>query len=115
MGNQLLISADAADHFLSPMNNRGNSVKPLLIPGFISKVMPEFDENVIELGPHAKLPVSFRHKKPKLNEVTLSEFNIANMRIMYRLLETGQLSSYADIKGYLCYAVKINELAGKFK
>ena len=106
---------DAADLFLSPMNDRGNSVKPLLIPDFMSKVIPEFGVNVIELGPRAKLCVSFGHKKPKLNDVTLSEFDIANMHIMYHLIETGQLSFYADIKGCMCYTVKINELARKFK
>ena len=74
------------------MNNGSNSVKPLLILDFMSKVIPEVDENVIELGPHKKFFVSLGHKKVKLNEVTLSEFNIANTHIVYHLTETGQLA-----------------------
>ena len=83
---------DAADLFLSPMNNCSNSVKLLLILDFIPKVIPQVDEHVIELGPHAKFSASLGHKKLKLNEVTLSEFNIANTCIVYHLIETGQLS-----------------------
>ena len=105
---------DQADLFLAPMNNKG-IFKALLIPDFVSKIVPDVDESVINLGPRAKLSVSYGLQKPKLSDITLSEFNVANTRILYRLIETGQLSSHSDIKAYLCYTVKINELTAKFR
>ena len=81
----------------------------------MSKIVPEVDESVINLGPWAKLSVSYGLQKPKLSDITLSEFNVASTRTLYRLIQTGQLSSYLDIKAYLCYTVKINELAAKFR
>ena len=54
------------------------------------------------------------NRRPKLSEVSLSEFNIANTRILFRLIETGQLPTFSDLKDYLVYSVKINQLASKF-
>ena len=105
---------DQADLFPATMNNKG-IFKALLIPDFVSKLVPEVDESVINLGPRTKLSVSYGLQRPKLSEITLSEFNVANTHILYRLIETGQLSSYSNIKAYLCYTVKINELAAKFR
>ena len=71
-------------------------------------------ENVISLGKNTRLSVTCDNRCPKLSEVSLSEFNIANTRILFRLIETGQLPTYSDLKDYLVYSVKINQLASKF-
>ena len=104
---------DPVEMYLNPVTNKDN-VKALLIPDFVSKMTPEIEENVIDLGSNARLSVTYCNKRPKLREISLTEFNIANTRIMYRLIETGQLASYSDIKSYLCYTVKISQLAAKF-
>ena len=77
--------ADPAEMFLNPVANKGN-VKALLIPDFVSKMTPEIEENVIDLGSNARLSVTYSNKRPKLSEISLMEFNIANTCIMYRLI-----------------------------
>ena len=61
---------DQADLFLAPMNNKG-IFKALLIPDFVSKIVREVDESVINLGPRAKLSVSYGLQKPKLSDITV--------------------------------------------
>ena len=39
---------------------------------------PEIDENVIDLGSNAGLSVTYGNKRPKLGDISLTEFNIAN-------------------------------------
>ena len=103
--------ADPVKMHLNPVTNKGN-VKALLIPDFVSKMTPAIEENVIDLGSSGRLSVTSGNKRPKLSKISLTEFNIANTRIMYGLIETGQLASYSnsDIKSYLCYTVKTNHL-----
>ena len=98
--------------FLNPNSNKGKQA--LLIPDFVSKVVPEREENVISLGKNTKLSVTCENRRPKLAEISLSEWNIANTRILFRLIKTGQLRTYSDMKDYLVYTVKINQLASKF-
>ena len=104
--------SDPAELFLNPNSNKGKHA--LLILDFVSKVVPEQEENVISLGKNTRLSVTCDNRRPKLSEVSLSEFNIANTRILFRLIETGQLPTYSDLKDYLVYSVKINQLASKF-
>ena len=47
--------------------------------------------------------------------MTLSEWNAANMCILYKLIETKQLPTYEDVKSYLAYTIKINQLTRKYK
>ena len=56
-----------------------------------------------------------------LDSVSISEWNVANIRIMYSLLEAGELSHETrdigeggTLDGYLSYTVKIMEYAGQF-
>ena len=37
------------------------------------------------------------------------------MHILYKLIETKQLPTYEDVKYYLAYTIKINQLTGKYK
>ena len=105
--------ADSFEIYLNPVTNKGN-VRALLIPDFVSKMTPEIEENVIDLGSNARLSVTYGNKHPKLSEISLTEFNIAVTRIIYWLIEKGQLASYSNIKSYLCHTVRINRLAAKF-
>ena len=111
----LLSPPNPEDSFLDPGSTRGNAKIALLIPEFVMKVLiPDQDESIINIGNNAKLSVSYGNRRPKLSEISISDFNIANIRILYRLIETGQLPTYSDVKGYLIYRVKINQLASKF-
>ena len=67
---------DPAELFLNPNSNKGKQA--LLIPDFVSKVVPEQEENVISLGKNTRLSLTCDNRRPKLSEVSLSEFNIAN-------------------------------------
>ena len=113
---QLLNVPDPVDMFLTSLGNSPTSDKnkTLLILDFVSKVVPDEEKNVIQIGKNAKLSVSLSRKRPKLSEISISEWNLANCKIMYHLIEFGQLPTYYDIKSYLEYSVKINHLASKF-
>ena len=84
-----------------------------LISDFTSRMVPEQvpeqDKNVIHLGKNAKLLITDGSRHPKLSEISIADWNVANTRILYCLIETGQLQTYSDIKPYLCYTVKINQ------
>ena len=110
----MLSPPNPEDLFLNLGSTRGNAKIALLIPEFVMKVIPDQDESIIDIGNNAKLSVSYGNRRPKLSEISISDFNIANVRILYRLIETGQLPTYSDVKGYLIYTVKINQLASKF-
>ena len=58
--------------------------------------------------------LSIGHKKPKLENVTIEQFNIANLRIFYELLTSSNLPSAADVRDYLSYSIKVLELARKY-
>ena len=110
----MLSPPNPEDLFLNPGSTRGNAKIVLLIPEFVMKVIPDQDESIINIGNNAKLSVSYGNRRPKLSEISISDFNIANIRILYRLIETGQLPTYSDVKGDVIYTVKINQLASKF-
>ena len=57
----------------------------------------------------------FGQRKLKLTEISLFQWNAANIRIMHKLIETKQLPTYEDVKSYLAYTIKINQLVGKYK
>ena len=72
------------------------------------------EENVIQLGQNTRSSVNVGYKRPKLSDVTISEWNVANNKILFHLIGTGRLPTYSDIKSYLVYSVKINQLASKY-
>ena len=86
---QLLNVPDPSEMFLNPGLASGKGKKPYLIPDFVSsKVVQDEDSSTIHLGENAKLSIVYRQNKPKLSDVTLSEWNAANMHILYKLIET---------------------------
>ena len=58
---------------------------------------------VLETGP----------KKPNLDKLTLSQWNMANARIQARLISDGALPGYA-VTQYLAHTVKINQLTDRY-
>ena len=52
-------------------------------------------------------------KKPKLESVTLAQWSVANLAILYRLLGEGKLEA-SNILDYLSYTTKICQLVQKF-
>lgn len=52
-------------------------------------------------------------KKPKLESVTLAQWSVANLAILYRLLGDGKLDA-SNILDYLSYTTKICQLVQKF-
>ena len=112
---QFLNAPDPSEMFLNPAS-QSSGKKAYLIPDFVcSKVVQDEDSNVVHLGHNAKLSITYGQRKPKLTEISLSQWNAANIRIMHKLIETKQLPTYEDVKSYLAYTVKINQLVGKYK
>ena len=89
--------------------------KVLRIIDFVDNIIPREDERTISDGGHTKLIVSYGPKKPKLEQVTFSQWVIANTRIFYNLMISRKLNSLEDIQNYLAYTVKVMELSHRFQ
>ena len=106
-----------AELFLRPTKSTDNGQgKPLRIVDFVSRLRPTEEEKIIttESGSQTTLLLSVGNKKPKLENISVEEFSIANIRIFYELLTSGKLPSAADIRDYLSYSIKVLELARKY-
>ena len=81
-----------------------------------ARLRPTEEEKVIstDSGSQTKLLLSIGHKKPKLENISVEEYGIANLRIFYELLTSAKLPTAADIRDYLSYSIKIFELARKY-
>ena len=88
--------------------------KPLLIVDFVTHIVPQDEEETLGNQGNAKIVVTYGPKKPKLETVTMSQWVVANTRILYALLSEGKLASQTAIQQYLAYTVKIMELSAKF-
>ena len=97
---------DHEDLFLKTSGCGKKFTELFLIPNFTSRMVDEQDPNVIHLGKNAKLSITDRSRFAKLSEISIADWNVANTRILYHLIETGQLQTYSDIQSYLCYTVK---------
>ena len=103
-----------AEVYLRPTTTLDNGQgKPLRVVDFVSRTRPTEEETVIssDSGSQTKLLLSIGNKKPKLENVTIEEFNIANIRIFYSLLTSGKLPTAGDVRDYLSYSVKLLQLA----
>ena len=107
----------SAELFLRPTkcSDTGQG-KPLRIVDFVSRLRPTEEEKVIttDSGTQTKLLLSIGHKKPSLENITIEQYSIANLRIFYELLTSGKLPSAADVRDYLSFSIKIFELARKY-
>lgn len=86
----------------------------LRIPDFVDKLVSHADERTISEVGLTKLLVSYGPKKPKLENINLSQWVIANTRIYHTLLQLGKLPSSQDVQHYLAYTIKVMELSNRF-
>ena len=88
--------------------------KPLLIPDFVMQIVPTSEEKVLSTDTDTRLLLSVGNKKPKLSNISVEQYSIANLRIFHELLSLNRLPTMADIREYLSYSIKIYELARKY-
>ena len=101
--------------FLRPQTNCSTSQgKPLRVIDFVLRLVPHEEERVISSDNQAKLTLTLGRKRPKLESITMADYNIANVRIFYELLCSNRLPTPSDIRDYLSYSVKILELSKKY-
>ena len=89
--------------------------KPLLIIDFVNNIVLQDEEETLGNQRNAKIVVTYGPKKPKLENISLQQWVVANTRIFYTLLSQGKLVSPVDIQNYLAYTVKIMELSTKYE
>ena len=107
----------SSEFFLRPSRSSDTGQgKPLRIVDFVSRLCPIEEEKIIstDAGSATKLLLSIGRNKMKIENVTIEQFNIANLRIFYELLTSNKLPTAADIRDYLSYSIKILELARKY-
>ena len=73
--NELFLRPTRANHV-----TRG---KTLRIVDFVSRIRPSEDEKVLSYDNNCKLTLTLHDTKPKLLNVTVEQYNIANLRIFY--------------------------------
>lgn len=107
----------SSELFLRPAlsSNTGNG-KPLRIVDFVSRLRPVEQEKVISTDPGSQttLMLAIGNKKPRLESLSMEQYNIANLRIFYELLSSARLPTSSDLRDYLSYSIKILELARKY-
>ena len=77
-----------SDIFLRPSRlvTDGTRGKPLRIVDFVSRACPSEEERILSYDmKYCKLSLTLNDSKPKLKDITISQFNIANYRIFYEL------------------------------
>ena len=62
------------------------------------------------MNPLYQLLISYGAKKIKSDQVSMPQFVITSMRILYHLMESKQIDSYNEIKHYLTYVIKCMDL-----
>jgi len=85
----------------------------LQILDFLSPSSIVKHEQVATTAEGTKLWVSMGGKKPALRSVTVSQWAIANTKIMYKLLSTNKLST-TSMHDYMAYTIKILELGQRY-
>ena len=63
---------------------------------FVDKLVPKSDERTISEVGLIKLLVSYGPKKPKLKNITLSQWVVGNTRIFFTLLQLGTVTTLRD-------------------
>ena len=104
--------------FLRPTTSiaAANCGKPLRIVDFVSRLLPNEDEQLLssDASSNTKVYLAIGHKKPKLTSVSIDQYSVANIKIFYELLTSNRLPTLHDIQDYLSYAVKIFEMSRKY-
>ena len=90
----------------------GGKPKVLRIIDYLRTYIPSEQETILSSGDFStKLVVSKDSPKKKLEQVSIAEYNIANIRIYNHLRSMGGLHTEQDVQDYLAYTIRINQLA----
>ena len=89
--------------------------KALRIVDFVDNIVPKDEERTLADGGNTKLVVSYGPKKPRLEQITMSQWVVSNTRILYNLLASKKINSQADVQNYLAYTIKIMELSNQYQ
>ena len=89
--------------------------KALRIVDFVDNIVPKDEERTLADGGNTKLVVSYKPKKPRLEQITMSQWVVSNTRIFYNLLASKKINSQADVQNYLAYTIKIMELSNRYQ
>lgn len=107
------LESRASEMFLRPAQPQTGE-KALRIVDFVDNIVPKDEERTIVDGGNTKLVVSYGPKKPRLEQITMSQWVISNTRIFYNLLASRKLNSQAEIQNYLAYTIKVMELSNRY-
>ena len=107
----LLLSADGqADIMLHPRTPG----KSRSLVDFVDDCRQRNQEEILAENGLSQSLISYGAKKVKLDQVSMLQFVITSMRILYHLISK-QIDSYNEIKHYLAYVIKCMELAMRYE
>lgn len=81
---------------------------------FINAIPPLQEKCVMESDGIEMLVRNVGNKRPKLEDVSIEEWALGNVRIMHELYAAGKLNSACSLKDYMSYTAKICELFRAF-
>ena len=87
----------------------GGSVKFLDIADFVNLVPPLLEEQVLSEGNGTELVMRSAARKPKLQNISIEDWCLANTRIMDEMYSSGRLNNHS-IRDYMAHTMKICEL-----
>ena len=82
----------------------------LKIVDFVDRIFQTDNEKLLAEDGRTQLFLNYGPERVSLENVSLSQYMIASIRIVYTLIETGQIRDFAGTKQYLAYIVKCMEL-----
>ena len=111
--SNLLTSDGQAKLLLQPKTPAGKSY--FKITDFVDSIIQTNHEEVLTENSVSRLLINYGPKRIKLEDVSVPQYVVAALRILYQLVETNQLSSYNEIQHYLAYVIKCMEFAMHFE
>ena len=106
---------EEAELYLKPGAKERGKIEVLKIVDFIEQTVEKEDEQLLLDNGTDKIFFKGRHKKPKLEDLTLSQWIIGSICILNYFIEGNKFDSIAQMQSYLGYMVKVMEWAGKFE
>lgn len=95
------------------LKGTGSKINFLDVLDFINFVPPLQEKCVLEADGIEMLVRNVGNKRPKLEDVSIEEWTLGNVRIMHELYNDGKLSD-CGLKDYMSYTAKICELFRAF-
>ena len=105
------ISRYSRELFFLRRKTVGGGKSYLKIVDFVDRSFQTDNEKLLAEDRTTQLFLNYGPKRVSLENVSLPQYMIASIRILYTLIETGQIRDFAGIKQYLAYIIKCMELA----